>query len=265
MKTLEEQREAAAKKMYAEKRSGIVTYIVTFLWLAVIFAVIPRLLGILEIHLGDEITLILYVGGFIAAGFLIWRSLCCYSRGKVAYDDYNTFVKEAIVRDALSEIVTVNRYQPNNRFFEETIEESGLFRYVYYIFGNDLIEAVYKGKRFLMSDLSFLEGDGHTRSLGPRSKFSGRFIILQREDFCDPGDSDRIVADRFMKIKENHRDRIDFSCLGGKVFIAWFCGIDLFEADESAKATLAEEKERFLSEFRAVTDFLDSLPEKVLF
>ncbi|MDR0992911.1 MAG: hypothetical protein LBL87_08485 [Ruminococcus sp.] len=265
MEQLEEQRQAAAKKMYAVKRSGIFTYIVTLLYIAANFAVMPRLLPILESYVGGNLILLPLIGGYVALGILIWRSLVCYSRGKVAYDDYNTFVKEAIVRDVLSETVTVNKYQPNNRFFEKTIEESGLFRFVYYVFGNDLIEAVYRDRRFLMCDLSFLEGDGHTKSLGPRSKFTGRFMILQSEDFCDPGDSDRIITDHFMRITENHCDRIDVSSSGGKVYIAWHCGIDLFEADEGAKATLAEEKERFTAEFRAVTDFLDCLPEKAMF
>jgi hypothetical protein len=261
---LEAGRLQAAKKMKKARLAGIPTYIITIICLMVTFLGPMMFISFYWLPVdAEEYFFYFWIIGILAMGVFIWRSLVCFSRAMVAFSEYNVYVKENIVLPVFSKVVTVIKYQPEDCFSDVTIKKSGLFRYFYYVRGNDLLEAIYKDRHFMMCDLRLREGNEDDKH-NPIyiSKFKGRFIILDSENFAESDELKTRISDRIQRFCEDTGDKMNVSFSDGKVFIAWHCRNDNFEADFFGKTDARNERERAIEGLKQVTDFLNCLPEK---
>jgi hypothetical protein len=243
-------RETALADLKKAKRASVIPYIL----IALSFA--GAAVGITQEIL--SLSVISFICFFICA---IWSTFTSVRVGK-AYNTYNLFVKRHLVTEALSQTVTIVSYRADGHFPKEDFETSELFPHFSVLHGNDLLEAVYKDRHFIMCDAHLLKRVKTQHGSSLRTTFKGRFIVLDSENYTDSDSLQTNLSARIERFGENIGEEINFKFSDGKVLIAWEYGGDIMETDYKGKTNTAEDRERIVSGFKQVTDFLDSLPEK---
>jgi hypothetical protein len=130
----------------------------------------------------------IYIGlGVIGVSGIL--SLIFKRISKTVYNKFNKEFKDNSVRVALSEIMTVINFEPEETYDNGTIDEANLFSFVKKS-GNDLLEAEYNGYHFTQCDLELIDEftktdkDGDTYKT-ERTVFKGRFMIIDYDIFTD--------------------------------------------------------------------------------
>jgi hypothetical protein len=246
-------RETALADLKKAKSSGAIPYI----FMAVCFA--GGAFGVVKNII--LISIFAFFGFFVCA---IWSGFGA-ARVAKAYKTYNALVKRHLVTEALSESVTVISYSADGCFPEEDFKSSELFPNFQKMRGNDLLEAVYRGRRFTMCDAELFRVSNGKH--GPRNVtvFKGRFMILDCDDYGNSDNRENLISDNIIRFSESIGEKINFKFSDGKVLIAWESGDDIMETDYKGKTNTAEDRDRIITGFKQVTDFLDSLPEKALY
>jgi hypothetical protein len=103
---------------------------------------------------------------------------------------YEAMFKENVVKASLSEVMTVLAYHPAEHFGEELLERTKLFDSFDRCFGNDLLEAEYKGYHFEQCELHLEEEYTETDEQGRkvtryRTIFKGRLMIIDYDTFSN--------------------------------------------------------------------------------